>query len=297
MSVSAQEGLIHKYHGKRTEPPVLALGTAGPATAQSQSHRPEAGDPAGVLGEPSGEQQPTCVQPHSVVKIPKSLKSKDVFGKAEPRPGQHRQLAFAATALKSRGPDAPPHRRREAMALCRRERCTGASGVSRWGGCFGKGMRNMQPSCPREPACTDMSICPAHPLFSPSSPSNFSTHFIHLWQRATGLKNTLIPPFVETEQQTDTFSVHEKGFQVSTTLIRPRRTHPAIPNPSESQAATLLLTVSCTAPSHSDTVSNSAVPPPSLHPKEAPTPKPSAFSPKIPWRGCLQLVPHQRAGM
>lgn len=97
----------------------------------------------------------------------------------------------------------------------------------------------MQPSCPREPACTDMSICPAHPLFSPSSPSNFSTQFIHLWQRATGLKNTLIPPLAETEQRTGTFSVHKKGFLVSTTLIRHWRTHPAIPNPSESQAATL----------------------------------------------------------
>lgn len=86
--------------------------------------------------------------------------------------------------------------------------------------------------------------------FSPPSPVIFQP-----WQRGTGLKNTLIPSLAETEQRTDIFSAHKKGCQVSTTLIRHRRTHPAIPNPSENQAATVRLPSSCTALSHSDAVS------------------------------------------
>lgn len=43
------------------------------------------------------------------------------------------------------------------------------------------------------------------------------------------------------------FLCRQRGCQVSTTLIRHRRTHSAIPNPSESQAAMLLLPSSRTA--------------------------------------------------
>lgn len=101
---------------------------------------------------------------------------------------------------------------------------------------------------------------------------NFSTQFIQLWQRRRGLKNTLIPPLAETEQRTDTFSAHKEGGQVSTTLMRHPRTHPAIPNPSESQAAMLLLPqADC-----------SAVPPPAPHPQRGSYTKPLCFLPQNP---------------
>lgn len=68
----------------------------------------------------------------------------------------------------------------------------------------------MQPSCPCEPACTDLSVCPAHPLLFLSSPSNFSIQFIQLKQRGTGLKNMLIPSLAERQSRGQTLSLHTR---------------------------------------------------------------------------------------
>lgn len=78
------------------------------APRHSTPARPEAGHP--VLGsEPWDNHQQSSSPPAynpSMVKIPKSLKSKDVLRKLSP--GQHRPLAFAAPEFKPWGPDAPP---------------------------------------------------------------------------------------------------------------------------------------------------------------------------------------------